>query len=86
MLYEVITEGQRELLNAFIARYYHGAGPGDLLEHSAAELYGIVLAHWNLLQTRSRGETRIHVYNPHYEQQGWQSTHTVVEIVNDDIV
>ena len=25
------------------------------------------------------------VYNPRLEQHGWQSTHTVVEIVNDDM-
>ena len=34
---------------------------------------------------RSAGEPRLRVYNPTLEEHGWQSTHTVVEIVNDDM-
>src|SRR3712207_5103793 len=28
---------------------------------------------------------KLRVYNPRFEEHGWQSTHTVVEIVNDDM-
>ena len=31
------------------------------------------------------GQAKVRVYNPRLEQHGWQSTHTVVEIVNDDM-
>ena len=31
------------------------------------------------------GETKVHVYNPDFEQHGWQSPHTVIEIVSDDM-
>src|SRR3990170_418095 len=34
---------------------------------------------------RRSGEWKIRVYNPHFEEHGWQSTHTVVEMVNDDM-
>ena len=32
-----------------------------------------------------RASAKLRVYNPKLEQHGWQSTHTVVEIVNDDM-
>ena len=34
---------------------------------------------------REPGEPNVRVYNPDFEQHGWQSTHTVVEIVTDDM-
>ena len=40
---------------------------------------------WNLAQQRAPGETKVNVYNPDFEQHGWQSPHTVIEIVSDDM-
>ena len=31
------------------------------------------------------GEAKVRVYNPDFEQHGWQSPHTVIEIVTDDM-
>jgi len=72
-------------LESFIEQYYLRAAPEDLLEHSPESLYGVVLAHWNFIHLRTPGEARIHVYNPSHEQHGWQTIHTVVEIVTDDM-
>ena len=36
-------------------------------------------------RVRQPGRGKLRVYNPKLEQHGWQSTHTVVEIVNDDM-
>jgi glutamate dehydrogenase len=43
------------------------------------------VAHWNLAQQRAPGEAKVRVYNPVFEQHGWQSPHTVIEIVSDDM-
>ena len=40
---------------------------------------------WSFMQNRAVGETKIRVYNPQYEQHGWQSTHTIVELSIDDM-
>ncbi|MGI9451219.1 MAG: NAD-glutamate dehydrogenase, partial [Geminicoccaceae bacterium] len=34
---------------------------------------------------RAPGEAKVRVYNPQIEQHGWQSTHTSIEIVTDDM-
>ncbi len=49
------------------------------------DLYGAALGLWRFARARSAGEPRVRVYNPTLEEHGWQSTHTVVEIVNDDM-
>jgi glutamate dehydrogenase len=44
-----------------------------------------MLAHWRLARRRTQGQALVQVYNPAYEEHGWRSPHTVVEIVTDDM-
>ena len=69
-------------LERFVRAYFADAAPEDLGEF---DLYGAALAHWHLLQRRRPGEPKVHVYTPSVEEHGWQSTHSVVEIVTDDM-
>jgi glutamate dehydrogenase len=69
----------------FARLYYAGMAPEDLLERSALDAYGAVLAHWHLAERRLPGEAKVRVYTPELEEHGWQSTHTVAEIVTDDM-
>ena len=59
--------------------------PDDLAERDPLDLYGAALAQLRSAELRQPGEVKLRVYNPKLEQNGWQSTHTVVEIVNDDM-
>jgi glutamate dehydrogenase len=70
---------------AFVRQYYHWVPPDDLADRSSLDLYGAAVAHWNLLAHRPGGSAKVRVYNPDFEQDGWQSTHTVVEVVSDDM-
>jgi glutamate dehydrogenase len=76
---------QAARLEAFIRIYYAAVAADDLLERSVGDLYGAALAHLNFGARRSPGEAKVHVYTPQLEEHGWSSTHTVVEIVNDDM-
>jgi glutamate dehydrogenase len=70
---------------AFVRQYYHWAPPADLAARSDLDLYGAAIAHWNLAQVRAPGTSKIAVYNPDFEQHGWQSPHTAIELVTDDM-
>ena len=59
--------------------------PEDLAERAPADLYGAALSHWNFARKREPGHPRVRVFNPSIEEHGWQSTHTIIEIVNDDM-
>jgi glutamate dehydrogenase len=76
---------QAARFEAFIRFYYGAVAADDLLERNVGDLYGAALAHFNFGARRERGESRVRVYAPQLEEHGWTSTHTVVEIVNDDM-
>ncbi len=69
----------------FMRRFYRDVAPFDLESRDLLDLYGAALSHFRFGHRRPAGEPRVRAYNPRIEQHGWQSTHTVVEIVNDDM-
>ncbi|MFL5336308.1 MAG: NAD-glutamate dehydrogenase domain-containing protein, partial [Geminicoccaceae bacterium] len=73
------------LAQRFVRAYFHNVAPEDLAERDPLDLYGAALAQLRFSQEREPGVAKVRVYNPKVEQHGWQSTHTVVEIVNDDM-
>jgi len=73
------------MLTKFIKLYYANISVGDLRARSVVDLSGAVLSHWSLLKKRQLGESHIRAFNPHFEQHGWQSTHTIVEVLTDDM-
>ena len=81
----VISGEDLDLVLAFVTGYYTGTSPDDLAERKADDLYGAAVGHLNLARRRTPGTPKVRVYNPQIEQHGWQSTHTIVEIVTDDM-
>ena len=84
-LHDRLPKENARVLENFTRRYYGDVAPEDLVEFNAESLYGEALSIWRFAQKRKPGEPKIRVYNPRQEEHGWQSTHTVVEIVNDDM-
>jgi glutamate dehydrogenase len=82
---ERIESDKAPQVEAFVRQYYSWVPAEDLVGRSALDLYGAALAHWNFLRSRKPGDTKVRVYNPDFEQHGWQSTHTVVEVATDDM-
>ena len=82
---ERLPEDQAPSCEAFVRQYYHWVPAEDLAGRSSIDLYGAAVSHWNLTQLRMPGEIKLRVFNPEFEQHGWQSPHTVVQIVTDDM-
>src|SRR5215831_13975190 len=80
-----VPQGQRDAIADFVVRYFGHVDPEDLAERQPIDLYGAALSHWNFARKRAPGQLRVRVFNPTIEEHGWQSTHTIVEIVNDDM-
>jgi glutamate dehydrogenase len=59
--------------------------PEDLEGKSGLDLYGAALSHLNFARERTPGESKVRVFNPQFEIDGWQSTHTALQIVTDDM-
>jgi glutamate dehydrogenase len=69
----------------FVRQYFRWVAPEDLAERKPLDVYGLALAHYNLARRRPPGTTKVRVYNPQFEEHGWHSTHTAVEVVTDDM-
>lgn len=80
-----LAEKQAKLVSAFVRQYYSNVALEDLGGRSVVDLYGAMLSHWNLIYQRAKGETKVRVFNPTFEQDGWQSSHTIVEVAIDDM-
>ena len=85
LLRSKVAAPQRKALEAFVQRYFGQVDPEDLEEREAADLYGAAMSHWNFAHRREPGQLRLRAFNPTVAEHGWQSTHTVIEIVNDDM-
>ena len=63
------------------ARFFYATAPLEELSRKRIDdLYGATVALWDFLQHRPDGKPRIRVFNPKFEDHGWQSSHTIVEI------
>jgi len=80
-----IQDDSVEQLILFTRRYYAFATAEELADKSLEDLFGAVLSHWNFFLHLPESAAKIHIYNPSLEQHGWQSTHTVIEIVLPDM-
>src|SRR5450759_1027505 len=69
----------------FLREYYRRTPPDDIIDRSEIDLFGMALAHWELGRHREAGTPHIRVYTPVFEQDHWQSGHTAVQIVTDDM-
>jgi len=78
---EKLPSEEAKLISEFAQQYYLSAAPEDLLERDKLDLYGALVSHWSFIQKRKPNEAKIRVYNPQFEQHGWQSTHTVIEVI-----
>ncbi len=80
-----MTEDQAPEVEEFARQYYGWVDADDLEERSPIDAYGAAVSHWGFAGKREPGEWKVRIYNPHFEEHGWQSTHTVIEMVNDDM-
>jgi glutamate dehydrogenase len=82
---ERVDDEHAEQVEEFVRQYYRWVPAQDLAGRDSLDLYGAAVAHWGLARRRAPHEAKVRIYNPTFEQHGFQSTHTVVEIVTDDM-
>ena len=70
---------------SFVRRFFESVAPGDIVSEETEDLYGAALSLWGFAASRKPKTAKVRVYNPGFDQHGWHSTHTVVEIVHDDM-
>ncbi|MGJ7460955.1 NAD-glutamate dehydrogenase [Halomonas sp. MA07-2] len=68
------------------ARYFYSTVPFDDLEDRRLDdLYGATLSVWHFLQEFDPTHPKVRVFNPDFEEHGWQSPHTFVAVLHEDM-
>ncbi|HYT25633.1 MAG TPA: NAD-glutamate dehydrogenase, partial [Actinomycetota bacterium] len=84
-VHERVPDEEVAQVEAFARRYYSRVAPEDLLEQALPDLYGAVLAQWAFARRREEGASKVRVYSPRFEEHGWRSVHSIVEVISDDM-
>ena len=79
------SQAKAEQLTKFADLYYSGAPDDEILARPVEDLYGAALSSWQFIQQREPGVPKVRVFNPDHENHGWQSSHTVIEIVYENM-
>ncbi|MFF7351932.1 MULTISPECIES: NAD-glutamate dehydrogenase [Streptomyces] len=74
-----------ESVLAFLQRYYLHTAPEDLTGRDPVDVFGAAVSHYRLAENRPQGTANVRVHTPTVEENGWTCSHSVVEVVTDDM-
>lgn len=83
------TEGEEgpggDAVLGYLQRYYLHTAPEDLTGRDPEDIFGAALSHYRLAENRPQGTASVRVHTPTVEENGWTCSHSVVEVVTDDM-
>jgi glutamate dehydrogenase len=80
-----LSAARAERAEPFLRQFFANVPPSDLRGGTVDDLAGGALALWERLQQRAPGKASVRAYNPDPAKDGWESPHSVIEIINDDM-
>jgi glutamate dehydrogenase len=80
-----MTAEEATLFLPLAERYYERVAAEDLIARSVPDLFGAALAHLRLAQHRAPDEPQVAVFSPTFDEHGFASPHTVVQVVTEDM-
>ncbi|QIZ76565.1 NAD-glutamate dehydrogenase [Ferrimonas lipolytica] len=85
LIHQKNEEQQAQLLEKLARILFGTLSHDDLNQRNDSELYGATLSLWQNLNSTPSGQSFNRVYNPVQSTHGWQSAHTIVEMVQPDM-
>ncbi|WP_052848393.1 NAD-glutamate dehydrogenase [Streptomyces avicenniae] len=74
-----------DTLRSYLRRYYLFIASEDVADRDPVDLYGAAVSHHRLAAERPQGTANVRVHTPTVEEMGWACSHTVVEVITDDM-
>lgn len=72
------------LVSKLAEHLYSNISQDDLFQRNESDLYGAVVSLWQHILEKDADMVSVRVFNPTLSRQGWQSSHTVIEVVVPD--
>ncbi len=85
LAHEKMKPGEATLFMQFVDHLYATASYEDLTSHDITNLFGATVSFWNEVYIRKPDQVKLRIFNPQSENMGWQSSHTIIELVQDDM-
>jgi glutamate dehydrogenase len=80
-----VDKSTSDLVVQFAQTLYNTISKDDLESRNDSDLYGATLSLWNDFIKFDSQHPSIRVFNPELSKHGWQSTHTVIQIIVKDM-
>ncbi|WP_038174765.1 NAD-glutamate dehydrogenase [Vibrio pacinii] len=84
LIQDKLELAHQPLVTQLAQHLFSNISQDDLIERNESDLYGAVISLWHHINEKKADELSVRVFNPTVSRQGWQSTHTIVEIVVPD--
>jgi glutamate dehydrogenase len=85
---ELISRVEKSIskdLSSVVSRYFDLVAPEDLVGTEVRDLEGLIKSHVALGKSRTPGISKVQAVSPSLDLQGWQSLHSVVQVITDDM-
>ncbi|MCC2615675.1 NAD-glutamate dehydrogenase [Aestuariibacter halophilus] len=79
-----VPKAHAKLVEQFSRILFRNISQDDLENRNDSDLYGATLSLWNEFSKYNSAKPSIRVFNPEIAKNGWQSSHTIVEIILKD--
>ncbi|WP_251976785.1 NAD-glutamate dehydrogenase [Salinicola avicenniae] len=80
-----LPEDKVNRITAFAEDLYATAPFEEAADRQLEDIYGATLAAWHFMRTFDPADAKVRVFNPNFEAHGWQSPHTVVAVLHEDM-
>jgi glutamate dehydrogenase len=84
-LHKRVAKAQLAQAEAFLRAFYRRMSVDEYVQHSPENWAALASEFLNLAHARKPSESKVRVFNPSLKDSGWETPHTVVQIVNDDM-
>jgi glutamate dehydrogenase len=82
---EKLSPEQAGKVVEFAHQYFENLPIEEAIGRRFEDVYGAVLSCWAFLNHHDSGHPKVHVFNPDLEENGWQTTHTILAVLHDNI-
>ncbi|GLT14604.1 NAD-glutamate dehydrogenase [Vibrio algivorus] len=84
LIQDKLESETQPLVSKLAEHLYSNISQDDLFQRNESDLYGAVVSLWQHILEKDADMVSVKVFNPTLSRQGWQSSHTVIEIVVPD--
>jgi glutamate dehydrogenase len=85
LIHKKVPNNTSPLVENFTNLLYGNISADDIANRNDSDMYGATMSLWNSLNSYQTDTPVIKVFNPEVSKNGWNSNHTIIEIVMTDM-